>query len=216
MELLGMDDLGSRPASAPDDLVKDQEAKKTFFNNTCLSLVKELWHPLNVLELSESQREATDYPYCCGMDSGEEMIGCELREGCENNEWFHFTCKDLDPSNLPAIFLCSAECKEKWEKKQAEYKYCFCHKDIGGAMVQCDAADKCISWQWYHLSCVNLEQKHLPDLWYCCNTCYEIDEKKRRRRKSHRLTTGIYKGTKEDFKRSYCWLVNCFTFLITI
>ena len=70
------------------------------------------------------ESEPVSYPYCCGLDLDEPMIGCEMQEACDNHEWFHY-CRGIYEENIPEIFLCSkcaktngsATCKMVTSKK---------------------------------------------------------------------------------------------------
>ena len=92
----------------------------------------------------------TNYYFCVMKEKEEEMVQC-----CSNlcgSSWFHPSCVGLEEIPRHDDWFCSEECSE-----DGAYVYCFCHKQIGGTMAQCELMDKCKRYEWYHLDCLTPE-----------------------------------------------------------
>ena len=211
MELLKMKEITSPPANAPEMEHLSMKEKEEFFQNICTQIVNELWHELDVNALMRQESEPVSYPYCCGLDLDEPMIGCEMREACDNHEWFHYRCRGIHEENIPEIFLCSQACKDKWERHlQDGYKYCFCQKDrhYGNTLVECAAKRKCINRRIYHVACVDLDEMHVPDLWFCSTTCNNESTIRSKGCGRKKMSIIVYEGKKNDHKKAYCRYVS--------
>ena len=58
-------------------------------------------------------------------------------------------------------------------------KYCYCQEGEHGEMVGCDNND--CSYQWFHLSCLNLTKPPKGKIWYCPD-CRKLHKFMRKRK----------------------------------
>ena len=69
------------------------------------------------------------------------------------NREVHIGCLEgVDEESIPEKWFCSEQCR------QNILKFC-CGKFIDGSrgrFIGCDAVEKCLHLEWYHLSCKNL------------------------------------------------------------
>ena len=82
----------------------------------------------------------------------EDVIHCANRH-CVNGRYFHLSCVGLREGKLPSYFYCSDDCEA------TSYDHCCGRKDIEDIMVGCDNASKCPNGEWFHRSCVGLDDK---------------------------------------------------------
>lgn len=151
-----------------DDLPDDTDIEALSFE-----IIDRVWHPMdqNALLIEQEAAASGDMgvqEFCCGEDIEEDMIGCDSRGNCVSGEWFHFTCVDLDPDDVPDVWYCSKKC---------QYRFCFCHEDKGkkAAMIECSAGKKCLYDHWYHLSCLKMKEEEIPQGdWFCNTKCKKV------------------------------------------
>ena len=56
------------------------------------------------------------------------LISCELRESCNNNEWFHYKYKGINADDIKEEFPCCSECRKTWQENQS-ISFAFAGKD---------------------------------------------------------------------------------------
>jgi len=88
------------------------------------------------------------------VESGEDMIQC-CNPYCEHS-WFHLTCVDLQEAPRDDWY-CSQACKN-----HKGYIYCSCKTKKNEQKIQCHLADACRKHEWYHPSCVGLQNRPIP------------------------------------------------------
>lgn len=60
---------------------------------------------------------------------------------------------------------------EEFQNLQKTKIYCKCKKQSYGMMIECDNPS-CQNGQWFHLSCVGIDEGKEPSTdWYCCSDC---------------------------------------------
>ncbi|VDI05718.1 Hypothetical predicted protein [Mytilus galloprovincialis] len=107
MNLLDMKSANDRPNSAPEQIENSSnDDRAQYLHSVSTAIVKELWHhfdhdPLQFDDNSEPDR------YCCGEETGEDVILCGAGRNCSHGELFHYTCVGLDPDDLPNNWFCS-------------------------------------------------------------------------------------------------------------
>ncbi len=42
----------------------------------------------------------------CQGNENEDMIQCNWNKNCKGFEWYHFECVDVDPENIPDVWIC--------------------------------------------------------------------------------------------------------------
>ena len=73
--------------------------------------------------------------------------------------------------------------KKNNEEFQNSEKYCKCHKECYGEMIECDNAN-CKNGEWFHLQCVGFQEgDELPHEWYCCSACENESKNKKTKNK---------------------------------
>ena len=180
MKLLEMETPENRPSKAPLDLETASPAEKqAYFQELCKSVVKKVWHELDTKQL-KVDNDSGQPLYCCGEELDEGLIGCEERANCPYGELFHFSCVGVDPNNLPDLWYCSDDCRNR----KSFYRYCHCHEDLGPEepMIGCAAAEKCSGPEWYHMKCVNVTHDSVGDEdWFCQEPCRQSVKGKRKK-----------------------------------
>ena len=74
-------------------------------------------------------------------------------------QWFHYDCIGIDETDAVEDWWCSDACEAS-----GNYIYCSCHRSTpeNSEMVQCELADGCRKYEWYHPSCLCVTTTQLP------------------------------------------------------
>lgn len=185
MKLQGIDETTCIPDWAPADIKQaSEEEKSKYFEDVCKLIVRQVWHKLDTDQLKHD--EGTGLPvFCCGEDKDENVIGCEARSKWQNNDFFHYSCANLNLSDNQSPWFCSNKYRQQ---STVQYQYCTCKTDLGTdkPMIDCSAKDLYLKEEWYHMKCIGLDpNKTVKGHWFCDEEC----KRRWRRRRGSNITT---------------------------
>jgi hypothetical protein len=204
MELQKMEDISSRPNSAPDGIENaSDEEKSKYFENVCSSLVSHVWYRLDTDLLQHDDGTSLEM-FCCGEDKDEAVIGCEARSRCTKGEYFHYSCVNVDPDNIKGDWFCSDECRQQ----QIPYSYCTCKTDLGSdePMIGCSAEHLCTKVEWYHMKCLGIDpDKTIKGDWFCSSECKKRLKGKGRKQKGQDTSITYENDRKRDYSVALLW-----------
>ncbi|KAL3869048.1 hypothetical protein ACJMK2_041775 [Sinanodonta woodiana] len=193
MDQLNMQDKYSRPSpSSIEDA--DFNERKHYLEKVSDNIVCKVWYTLDTKTLMKPDDTAS-VGFCCDGEKDNDFIGCELKGNCLNGEWFLYLCVNVDRDNIPTEWYCREDCRQKIQRPSQHYNYCSCHTDLGAdePMIGCNAENKCLGKEWYHLVCLGMTVDEVPKgKWYCsyCNGKYP------KNKTQHRKKTCRKKGEK--------------------
>ena len=141
------------------------------------------------------ESEPVSYPYCYGLDLDEPMIGCEMREACDNHGSTMVVGEFMKKISLKYCY--SVKCAKTNGSALARWlQVLFLSKDRQNenTLVECADKRKCINRRIYHVACVDLDEMHVPDLWFCSTTCYNESTSRSKGWGRKKMSIIVYEG----------------------